>query len=266
MVSTKLAFGAVLAAFAATGSAGQLKIKNHCSSTVNIRIAHGADCEKGQGGKCIKDGAKPYQIKKDGTTAFSWIGDGKGASVKIWKGDANQVLQFEYTVTKTGAYKGLYWDLSNIDGKGPGLAGTPFASDNVHAKPTGKGFGSGTCKAVKCKKNEICRDAYNKPEERKTRHCPVDTGDMWLALCQPDSQFNARSEGAEDDIEFVDLTFLEDPIDTTTPPIMPKIMLNYFLQQAELPTSPATVEAPVVTSPTTAEEPVVTKVGRAYYA
>ncbi|KAJ1323546.1 hypothetical protein MN608_10790 [Microdochium nivale] len=259
MVATKLALGAVMAALATTGSAGSLKIKNHCSATTNIRIAHANKCEFGQGGqtKCINKGAKPYQIKTGKSISFSWIGDGQGASVKMYKDAFNKVLQFEYALTKTGAYKGLYWDLSDIDGAGPDHAGTPWRKDNVHIKPSGNGAGSGTCEPLKCKANEICRDSYQRPADKKTRYCPVNTGDMWIALCQPNSQFNARAEAAEDDMEIVDLGYLEEelPADATTPAAMPQIILDYFLQQAAQPTSPAV-----------AEEPAVTKFGRAYYA
>ncbi|KAH7018606.1 uncharacterized protein B0I36DRAFT_368613 [Microdochium trichocladiopsis] len=251
MVATKLALGAVMAALTTTGSAGSLKIKNHCSGTVNIVISHNGGCDYGQSKKCIRDGGKPYQIKSNGSTSFAWIGDGKGASLKISKSDPKKILQYEYALVKSGDYKGLYWDLSDLDGSGNGLVGTPFRGDNVHVKPSGNGAGKGTCVPIKCAANKVCLDSYQHPDDPNTKWCPVDTGDIWIALCQPNSQFNSRDLNDED-IEIVDTTPPQEgeaPVDDSAAPVMPKIVLDYFLHHTEEPSSPAAA-----------------KVSRAYYA
>ncbi len=69
----------------------------------------------------------------------------------------------------TGTYGGLYWDLSDLDGSGPGLVGTPFYNYNVKVSPTGDGQGAGTCLQIKCPSGKVCLDAYQSPDEAKTR-------------------------------------------------------------------------------------------------
>jgi hypothetical protein len=65
----------------------------------------------------------------------------------------------------------LYWDLSNLDGDGPGKPGSPFWSDNVISSPSGSGVGKGTCEPIKCKANQVCTEAYQHPDDTATRVC-----------------------------------------------------------------------------------------------
>ncbi len=68
-----------------------------------------------------------------------------------------------------------YWDLSDLDGRGADLVGTPFANDNVKISPVGNGTGTGNCVPITCPAGQICVDAYLLPEETKTRvsHWPM---------------------------------------------------------------------------------------------
>jgi hypothetical protein len=79
-----------------------------------------------------------------------------------------------------------------LDGAGSGLVGTPFAQDNVKISPTGAGTGSGTCVTLKCEAGKVCKDAYQKPDQTATRSCPLNTGTMWIDLCEPGAKFNSR--------------------------------------------------------------------------
>ena len=63
----------------------------------------------------------------------------------------------------------LFWDLSNLDGAGSSVTGTPFASDNVKISPSGTGVGTGTCNVIKCTANQICADAYQHPDDTATK-------------------------------------------------------------------------------------------------
>jgi hypothetical protein len=74
-------------------------------------------------------------------------------------------LQYEYSI----ANGILFWDLSDIDGAGAASNGSPFYAQNVKITPTGNGVGEGTCAAFKCPANEVCVQAYNAPDEVKTR-------------------------------------------------------------------------------------------------
>lgn len=177
----------------APGALANLMINNWCGVGASVVQSHAASCDYGTDGRCITDGSVPWYIPAGTGQSILNLGydtDGVGTSVKISKdGVASGILQFEYTVA-AGVYGGLYWDLSDIDGSAPGLAGTPFANDNVGVSPTGNGVGVGTCVAIRCAAGTVCLDSYQVPDDPNTRTCPVDTGDMWLDLCMPQDLFN----------------------------------------------------------------------------
>lgn len=171
-----------------------------CNQDVYIYQSNNGGCDHGPNNICSsKPGASPIRIPagkgKGSVHNLNWVSNGKGTSVKISKAKnfASGILQFEYTMSSAG----LYWDLSNLDGKGSGLVGTPFANDNVKVSPTGAGLGSGTCNKIRCKAGQVCQDAYQHPDDVATKFCPANTGAMWIDLCEPTSGFNSkRSIGA----------------------------------------------------------------------
>jgi len=181
----------------APGALARLMINNWCPNSVSIVQSHAASCDFGQDGNCITDGSSPWVIPSgtgDSILGLDYIADGVGTSVKIAKdGGPEGILQFEYNVVMDGDYRGLYWDLSDLDGSGPGLVGTPFFYDNVKVTPTGNGVGMGTCVTIRCTAGQVCLDSYQHPDDPNTKHCPVDTGDLWLDLCMPGDLFEARS-------------------------------------------------------------------------
>jgi hypothetical protein len=63
----------------------------------------------------------------------------------------------------------MFWDLSDLDGNGAALVGTPFAKDNVMITPVGEGTGVGTCVTLGCPAGQICLDAYQQPDDSDTR-------------------------------------------------------------------------------------------------
>ena len=73
--------------------------------------------------------------------------------------DRSKVLQLEYNL----AWNGLWYDFSNLDGKGPNLVGTPFENDNVKVSPSGNGAGAGQCQDIRCKAGTVCWEAYQCP-------------------------------------------------------------------------------------------------------
>ncbi len=148
----------------------------------------GKNCDAGPDGVC----GHSVQINPGNIYNLQWIENGQGTSVKISKGDAgfgSGILQFEYT--KNDA---LWWDLSDLDGRGPSLVGTPFRGDNVKVSPTGNGSGQNTCLKIRCQAGQVCLDSYQHPPDHNTKWCPGNTGDMWLDLCQPTDQFNNKRE------------------------------------------------------------------------
>lgn len=180
----------VLAAFAPRALAN-LQINNWCNVGVSLVQSHAGSCDYGMDGNC---GSAPWVIPAgtgNSILNLGYITDGIGTSIKISKdGVSSGVLQFEYTVA-SGQFGGLYWDLSDLDGSGGGLVGTPFANDNVGISPTGNGANTGTCVQIRCAAGQVCLDSYQTPDDANTRTCPVDTGDMWLDLCMPQNIFGA---------------------------------------------------------------------------
>lgn len=177
------------------GAMANLLINNWCGVGVKIVQSHNAGCDFGTDGRCISEGSQPWTISPgtgQSILGLDYITDGIGTSVKISKDDvADGILQFEYNVVQ-GEYGGLYWDLSDLDGSGGGLVGTPFRDQNVKVSPTGNGSGTGTCVTIRCEANKTCYDSYQHPDDPNTKFCPLDTGDIWLDLCQPYDQFITR--------------------------------------------------------------------------
>ncbi|TVY32931.1 Secreted thaumatin-like protein [Lachnellula occidentalis] len=182
---------AALVAFAAPTLGSKINIMNWCSQDVTAWSSHNGDCNSGPNGICSgHPGGSPFVIPANHhSIGIDLVSDGAGSSIKMQfgNGDSNNPLQYEYTI----AGGNMFWDLSAINSAGPN---DPFYKENVKVTPTGKGVGSGSCSAVKCPANQVCGDAYNQPDEVKTRACPADTGDMWVDLCMPTQSFkrNAR--------------------------------------------------------------------------
>jgi hypothetical protein len=38
----------------------------------------------------------------------------------------------------------------------------------------------------------VCLDAYQTPDDPKTRWCPANVGNFWIDLCQPLAGFNSK--------------------------------------------------------------------------
>jgi hypothetical protein len=184
MIFNNFSSTAVMAAVAFTqGVLGKLVIKNHCNKDVFIRTSQGDQCEMGKGG-CINDGFKPWKVPKGKHTwSQEWLG--MSVSVKISKDGEEGILQYEYSHEPAG----LWWNLSDLDGEGPGLVGTPFRADDVGITPSGNGYMVGDCVDIRCKANEVCLDSYQHPDDPKTRWCPTDTGVMHVDLCIPKKDF-----------------------------------------------------------------------------
>ncbi|TVY27235.1 Secreted thaumatin-like protein cetA [Lachnellula hyalina] len=178
---TALTFTALVAIFAAPTLGNKINIMNWCSQDVTAWQSHNGDCDHGENGICSgRPGSAPFVIPANQhSIGIDLISDGAGSSIKMTfaNGDSHTPLQYEYTI----AGGNIYWDLSAID------------SENVKVTPTGNGVGQGSCTAIKCPANQFCGDAYNKPEDTKTKACPVDTGDMWVDLCMPTQSFKRQS-------------------------------------------------------------------------
>jgi len=102
-------------------------------------------------------------------------------SIKYGKKIGQGVSQFEYFLQPNNPASAggpaNWWDLSDLDGsvKGQGhSSGSPFFNDNVEIKPVtmaGKAAPGGNCVPLKCKAGEVCKDSYQKPDDKNTRVC-----------------------------------------------------------------------------------------------
>jgi len=171
-----------------------------CFEPVFIYQSNNGGCDSGPNGICSTDpGAAPFVIPAGNAVGnqiidLGLVANGFGTSVKISKDTAfdQGILQFEYTVDQ-GVDPGIYWDISNLDGAGDGLVGTPFANDNVKVSPTGDGSNANTCNQIRCPAGQVCAGAFlASDQDAKVHFCPLDTGIMWLDLCEPGAQFNSR--------------------------------------------------------------------------
>ena len=180
------------------GSLASLKINNWCNVGVSMVISQFGGCDTGVDGRCIRDGSQPWRLGPgNGGSILNHPWRGEAVSLKISKNGVPGVLQFEYSRT-SGEWGGLWWDLSDLDGKGNGLVGTPFAKNNVGVSPTGNGSGKGTCVKIRCRAGKVCLDSYQHPDDPNTKYCPANTGNMWLDLCMPGNMFNQRLETLDD--------------------------------------------------------------------
>ena len=115
------------------------------------------------------------------------LADGKtnGVSLKFHRGEGllKGILQFEYAREHDrNKVPGMYWDLSHVDGNGPGVPGrSPFADVDVMAIPLGTGRGQDSCDEVYCSAGEVCEGSYQyDKDDKKTKvspstYCPVTT-------------------------------------------------------------------------------------------
>jgi hypothetical protein len=81
------------------------------------------------------------------------------------------ILQFEYKLAPASppTPQVLYWDLSDLDGVGGGLFGSPFHHENVKATPYNNGTGLNGCHQIRCPQGKLCREAYDTPNDVDTR-------------------------------------------------------------------------------------------------
>ena len=100
--------------------------------------------------------------------------NGGGISIKIAKSNSNgnlpgtDISQFEYTITDSN----VWYDLSNIDGNPlQGIAVLLSASDS-------------SCPTVQCASNDqVCKSAYNHPDDNASTHACAPNADLMLTLC-----------------------------------------------------------------------------------
>ncbi|KAK0701392.1 hypothetical protein B0T21DRAFT_397599 [Apiosordaria backusii] len=191
-----------------TSAADILQVHNHCNFPLywwHSAIAEDPNaCDRGVNGQCIGKGGEPFEAQPGQTYAYPWWKNDKGVSAKIRRGDKvpnkyqlqAPVFQFEYCHCTQGEPwdQGLWWDLSDIDGGGPGLYDSPFNDQNVYVQVTGAGSADpqyNTCRNLKCKKNERCENVYQEWDDPDARRCPLNTGEIHLHMCMSDAEFGS---------------------------------------------------------------------------
>ncbi|KAH8172877.1 hypothetical protein LIA77_07132 [Sarocladium implicatum] len=175
----------LMAGLLAQVAVADLVVKNWCKQQVTIKVSKEGGCDTGPDG-CTRDGNEPWRLKhgkKPSIWRHKW--NGSAVSVKIGKKGKKGILQYEYSNDAGGHW----WNISDLDGKGGGLVGSPFRGNHVGVTVSGKGAGVGNCTNIRCPPHKVCHDSYQDPYEEKTRWCPRDTGDMTLDLCMPKKYF-----------------------------------------------------------------------------
>ncbi|EPE26685.1 Osmotin, thaumatin-like protein [Glarea lozoyensis ATCC 20868] len=190
---------ALLVASASVANA-RITIKNSCSYPVYVKESNaiinqqpGFACDMGPNkGPCPAQATmtEPWTVQGGSSTSLEIHPKG-ATSVKISKDNdwiTPKVTQFEYNQDPDK----FWWDVSDIDGDGRARAGSPFFSENVMAWTDGDVGDSKTCIPVKCKKNEMCKDAYQFPDQKATHSCPAHTNDFTMEFCVSDADFDAK--------------------------------------------------------------------------
>ncbi|KAK0667481.1 hypothetical protein QBC41DRAFT_395904 [Cercophora samala] len=181
--------------------AGDLVVKNHCNANVYIYLSEHGSCNFGKGGLCFKE---PWNIAQGGSERLPIRKRDMGVSVKMSKGDPDfksGLFQFEYCHTEgRDPYNGLYWNLSDLDGKGASLVGSPFYHDHVKVTPSGRGFGQGDCVTIRCAADQTCYNSFQFPEDNvNVNYCPLDTGDFTIDLCLSKQDLDAGNDRTGND-------------------------------------------------------------------
>jgi len=184
---------AVVLSMGSAALAANWNFNNWCGIDIYIVQSHNGGCDAAPDGTCISNGGQPLHIPASNGSPVSVqlasIADGAGTSVKIAKDPSmDMTLQYEYTIAN-GDAPGIYYDLSNLDGAGHGLVGTPFEHDNIKLSPTGSAVNTGACVPIRCQADQVCVESYQHPDDSNTKTCPLDIGDFNIDLCPPNTQF-----------------------------------------------------------------------------
>ncbi|KAB5518203.1 hypothetical protein GE09DRAFT_1195535 [Coniochaeta sp. 2T2.1] len=161
---------------AVLASARQIVMHNHCPDRLHIdQVAPS------------KRHSDSYDLSSGNTAHLPMVFGGVGISLKVSREHSTNdgIWQLEYTVSEH-----VFWDVSDLDGAGPGKVASPFFDANVRVTPTGRGAqeGSNGCYTLWCKAGETCAGAYQYPDQEATNVCPIDTGDLVVDLCLSDEE------------------------------------------------------------------------------
>ncbi|KAG9236087.1 hypothetical protein BJ875DRAFT_457391 [Amylocarpus encephaloides] len=181
---------AFFSASASLASAGSVEIKNYCEHSIYIRQSDPTKmggCDMGPDtSKCYSDA---YEVKPNELVPLDMTISGQGVAIKISKTPSlEKITQFEYCASDN-----MYWDVSDLDGQGSNRVGSPFYHDNIKAYPLGNRDGFSDCKDVNCKKDQVCEDAYQYPDQKATLTCPLDMQSFRFDFCTSDGDVSKRS-------------------------------------------------------------------------
>jgi hypothetical protein len=121
-------------------------------------------------------------LKANGGTFDVQMAPDISTSIKYGKNIAQGVSQFEYFLQPdnpaTAGGPTNWWDLSDLDGNvnqktQAHSSGSPFFNDNVEVKPialSGQKL-AGNCVPLTCPAGQVCKDAYQNPDDKNTRVC-----------------------------------------------------------------------------------------------
>jgi hypothetical protein len=166
---TKSIAAAALVTLVPSALAGSAVVHNKCSCDVYLwSISNSASVTM----QTLSSGNRSYSEE------YQTNPNGGGISIKIAKLESQaEITQFEYTVSG----ETIFYDVSNINGypfKAEGLTLAPSVSD---------------CPVVSCPAGTDCTEAYNQPDDVRTKGC-ASTTDLIMTLCpevDPDASASA---------------------------------------------------------------------------
>ena len=147
-----------------------------CTYPVYIWQSLDGGCDGGPVACTPVQNTNPWAVEAGSTWSHSWTNGATSLKIGTTTPSDNGlgkigILQFEYKLAPASppTPQVLYWDLSDLDGVGGGLVGSPFHNENVKATPYNNGTGLNGCHQIRCPQGKLCRAAYDTPNDVDTR-------------------------------------------------------------------------------------------------
>lgn len=101
-----------------------------------------------------------FKLESYEQAELPWADVGCGNAVKIAKIDDTSSGHFAFEYTRTEGAVEVYFNLSDIDGNGPGQTGTTFMDADVLVKPSGETEWLCNVDELHCAAGHVCEHAY----------------------------------------------------------------------------------------------------------
>ncbi|KAF8854922.1 hypothetical protein BDZ45DRAFT_676543 [Acephala macrosclerotiorum] len=121
-----------------------------------------------------------FKLESYEQVELPWADVGCGNAVKVAKVDGTSSGHFAFEYTRTEGAVEVYFNLSDIDGNGPGQTGTTFIDADVLLKPSGETEWLCNVDELHCAAGQVCEHAYQwDHDDTKVKSCNHNADD-WV--------------------------------------------------------------------------------------